>query len=52
MVIIRPSWLVVDSAMIFLMSCWVVAAVAANIVVVAPTIKQVDFIGGLLRRRG
>lgn len=39
-VIIRPSWLVVDSAIIFLMSCWVAAAAAANIVVVAPRIKQ------------
>lgn len=40
MVIIRPSWLVVDNAIIFLMSRLVVAAAAANIVVVAPSIKQ------------
>lgn len=39
-VIINPNWLVVESAMIFLMSKWVVAAVAANTVVVAPRIKQ------------
>lgn len=39
-VIINPSWLVVDSAMIFLMSCWVIAAAAANMVVVAPRIRQ------------
>lgn len=40
-VIIRPSWLVVDNAMIFLMSYWVVAAAAANMVVVAPSIRQI-----------
>lgn len=40
-VIISPSWLVVDNAMIFLMSCWVAAAAAANIVVVAPRIRHV-----------
>lgn len=39
-VIIRPSWLVVDSAIIFLMSEWVVAAAAANTVVVAPNSRQ------------
>lgn len=40
-VIIKPNWLVVDNAMIFLISCWVVAAAAANMVVVAPRIRQV-----------
>lgn len=39
-VIINPSWLVVDSAIIFLMSRWVIAAAAANIVVVAPNIRH------------
>lgn len=42
-VIIRPSWLVVDRAIIFLISCCVIAAVAANIVVVAPRSKQAVF---------
>lgn len=52
MVIINPSWLVVDSAMIFLMSRWVVAAAAANAVVVAPSIKQQVIIVLLLCRIG
>lgn len=39
-VIIRPSWLVVDIAMIFLISKWVIAEAAANIVVVAPSVRQ------------
>lgn len=40
-VIISPSWLVVDSAMIFLISCWVMAEAAANIVVRAPKIRHI-----------
>lgn len=40
-VIISPSWLVVDRAMIFLISRCVVAEAAANTVVVAPRIKQI-----------
>uniref|UniRef100_A0A2D4FKP0 Uncharacterized protein n=1 Tax=Micrurus corallinus TaxID=54390 RepID=A0A2D4FKP0_MICCO len=43
-VIIKPSWLVVDIAMIFLISKWVVAEAAANIVVVAPNIRQIAII--------
>lgn len=51
-VIISPSWLVVDSAMIFLISKWVVAAAAANIVVVAPRSRQEVIIVLLLDIRG
>lgn len=51
-VIISPSWLVVDRAMIFLMSCCVIAAAAANIVVVAPMIRHIVFMVGLLLRIG
>lgn len=38
--IIRPSWLVVEYAMIFFISCWRKAEVAANMAVVAPTMEQ------------
>lgn len=51
-VIISPSWLVVDSAIIFLMSVCVVAAMAANMVVVAPRIRQVAVMFLLLESTG
>lgn len=38
--IIRPSWLEVENAMIFLMSFCVVAQSAANVVVIAPRHKH------------
>lgn len=38
--IIRPSWLDVEKAMIFLMSFWVRAQIAVKAVVRAPTHKQ------------
>lgn len=41
MTIIRPSWLDVEKATIFLMSFWVKAQVAVNIVVRAPMQRQV-----------
>lgn len=39
-VIINPNWLVVDRAMIFLISCCVIAEAAANIVVSEPIIRH------------
>ena len=36
MTIIRPSWLEVEKATIFLMSFWVRAQIAVNSVVIAP----------------
>lgn len=39
--IIKPSWLDVEKAMIFLMSFWVRAQVAVNMVVRAPRHRQV-----------
>lgn len=39
--IIRPSWLEVENATIFLMSFWVSAQVAVNRVVRAPKHRQV-----------
>lgn len=55
--IIRPSWLDVEKAMIFLISFWVRAQVAVNRVVRAPKHRQVvkaawlDSIKGLMRIR-
>lgn len=43
-VIISPSWLVVDSAITFLISYCVIAEAAANIVVSAPIIRHVVMI--------
>lgn len=40
--IIRPSWLEVEKAMIFLMSFWVRAQMAVKMVVIAPKHRQVD----------
>lgn len=40
MTIIRPSWLEVENAMIFLISFWVSAQVAVNRVVMAPKHRQ------------
>lgn len=40
--IIRPSWLDVEKAMIFLMSFWVSAQKAVNSVVVAPKHRQIE----------
>lgn len=39
--IIRPSWLDVENATIFLMSFWVKAQAAVNRVVMAPRHRQV-----------
>ena len=39
--IIKPSWLDVEKAMIFLISFWVVAQIAVNRVVKAPRQRQV-----------
>lgn len=39
-VIISPSWLEVEKAIIFFMSFWVMAQVAANVEVIAPKIRQ------------
>lgn len=41
MTIIRPSWLEVEKATIFLMSFWVRAQIAVNSVVRAPKQRQV-----------
>lgn len=41
MTIIRPSWLDVEKATIFLMSFWVKAQVAVNRVVRAPRQRQI-----------
>lgn len=38
--IIRPSWLEVENAIIFLMSFWVMAQSAAKVAVVAPRQRQ------------
>lgn len=40
--IIRPSWLEVEKATIFLISFWVRAQIAVNRVVIAPRHKIVD----------
>lgn len=50
--IIKPSWLDVENAMIFLMSFWVRAHVAVKTVVRAPKQRQVDRTKGLLSIRG
>lgn len=53
--IIKPSWLEVENATIFLISFWVRAQVAVNRVVKAPKQRQVvrakglDSISGLIR---
>lgn len=39
--IIRPSWLDVENATIFLMSFWVRAQIAVNAVVIEPKQRQV-----------
>lgn len=48
----RPSWLDVENATIFLMSFWVRAQDAVNRVVSAPKHKQVVKINGLFCMRG
>lgn len=50
--IIRPSWLDVEKATIFLMSFWVRAHVAVNSVVRAPRHKQAVRAVWLFSRRG
>ena len=40
--IIRPSWLDVEQAIIFLMSSWVRAHIAVNGVVIAPSHSKTD----------
>lgn len=50
--IIRPSWLDVENAMIFLMSFCVKAQIAVNSVVSAPRIRQVVRAKGLSCMRG
>lgn len=50
--IIRPSWLDVEKAMIFLISFWVRAQVAANSVERAPRHRHSDSAVGLLWKRG
>lgn len=42
--IIKPSWLEVEKAMIFLMSFWVSAQIAVNSVVIAPRHRVRDWI--------
>lgn len=50
--IIKPSWLEVEKATIFLMSFWVKAQVAVNSVVRAPRHRQSVRAVGLVSRRG
>lgn len=50
--IIRPSWLEVEKATIFLISFWVRAQVAVNRVVSAPRQRQVVRANGLFSIRG
>lgn len=50
--IIRPSWLDVEKATIFLMSFWVRAQVAVNRVVRAPRHKQMVRAVPLVSKRG
>lgn len=50
--IIKPSWLEVEKATIFLMSFWVRAQVAVNRVVMAPKQRQVVRAGWLFSKRG
>lgn len=50
--IISPSWLDVEKATIFLMSFWVRAHVAVNIVVRAPRQRQMVRAVGLFSKRG
>lgn len=50
--IIRPSWLEVEKAMIFLMSFWVRAQMAVNKVVIAPKQRVVVWINLLFSIRG
>lgn len=52
MTIIRPSWLDVEKATIFLMSFWVRAQVAVNRVVRAPRHRQVVSASWLFSIRG
>lgn len=52
MTIIRPSWLDVENATIFLISFWVRAQAAVKKVVSAPKHKQVVRAAGLFSRRG
>lgn len=50
--IIRPSWLDVEKAMIFLISFWVRAQIAVNRVVMAPRHSIAVRIVGLFEVRG
>lgn len=50
--IIKPSWLEVENAMIFLMSFWVSAHTAVKRVVIAPRHKVVVWTRGLFSIRG
>jgi hypothetical protein len=50
--IIRPSWLEVEKAIIFLMSFWVRAHIAVNRVVIAPRHRAVVWAIGLFSIRG
>lgn len=50
--IIRPSWLEVENAMIFLRSFWLRAQAAAKRVVTAPTQRQMLRARGLVPSRG
>lgn len=52
MTIIRPNWLEVENAMIFLMSFCVKAQIAVKRVVIAPRHSMVDIISLLVSRRG
>lgn len=52
MTIIRPSWLDVENATIFLMSFWVSAQVAVNSVVSAPRQRHVVRAVVLLSNKG
>lgn len=50
--IIKPSWLDVEKATIFLISFWVRAQVAVNRVVKAPRHRQIVWAGWLFSMRG
>lgn len=50
--IIRPSWLDVEKAMIFLISFWVRAHIAVNRVVIAPKHNRIDCINLLFSVSG
>ena len=50
--IIRPSWLDVEKATIFLMSFWVRAHIAVNRVVMAPRHSVIDWINLLFSVSG